>query len=135
MARKTDIDWTAAGNRVAEHIPGRDGRNGAVTIETVERIERGFAVLGNGRRYHRRTLLPASTNQGMTAKAMVLRPLTDPDVQRDLAFHEFSAVQQVVGHLGLQSFADPAAALSALEEIERAVIAARDAIARIAEGV
>lgn len=125
----TETDWTAPGSKVAEHIISRSGRNGAVTVQVVDRIDRGYVVLDNGRRYHRQTLLPAKNNMGMSASYMVLRPLDDPDVRRDLAAHAYESLTLRAGQLKLNGFADPDAVLFALAEVEATIAEIRATIA------
>lgn len=138
MTRQTtDTDWITEGAKVAEHHAGRAGGNGAVYIDTIAGFARGYIVLANGRRYDRKTLLPHKANQGMSCSYFVLRPLTDPAVRLDLAAAEFKAVAELPRRLGFHGFDSVESVMLALDEIERAVRAARSAIvgaSRAAEG-
>jgi hypothetical protein len=124
-----NTDWIREGATVAEVIPSNNRGASGVSLATIERIAGTHIHLDNGNRYNRKTLAPVKGNTGTGgASRAVLRPADDPDVLRSHALKLLDQASMAASRAHRNGAANVADVLAALDDIERAVAAARQAI-------
>ena len=129
MTRQTDTDWIAEGAQVAEVVRSHNLGVSGVYPTTIDRIANTWIYLANGNRYNRKTLAPAKGNTGTgNAPSVELLPIDHPEVRRSLALEQLDKVAMVASRAYRSGASSADDVLSALDEIERAVRAARQAI-------
>jgi hypothetical protein len=117
----TDTDWIHEGANVAEY--NSRGYNITFALATIERLTTTQIVLDNGNRYRRDTLTVVGDRY-----SNVLLPVNDQRVIDARARAELSEVETVVHRMTRGFTGGAEAVLAALDEIERAVAAARNTI-------
>jgi hypothetical protein len=124
-----NTDWVREGAAVAEVIASNNRGASGVYLATIKRLTATQIHLDNGNRYNRQTLAPIKGNTGTGAAPRVsLRSGDDPDVLRSRALKLLDQVSMTASRAHRNGALNVADVLTALDEIERAVAAARQAI-------
>lgn len=120
MASQTDTSWIVEGATVAEYdLRYRENR---ASFTTIERLTATQIVCANGNRYRRDTLTQVGGGRGE------LRRTDDPGVRNSVAGKTLSHLRFEVDNLCKDHRGGADAVLATLEQIEKAVREARDAI-------
>ncbi len=126
----TDADWIRKGAAVAELVRSQNRGASGVYPATITDITPTTIKLDNGNRYSRKTLNPSGKgNTGAGGyPGTLLAPIADPEVQRSIALKHLDEVAMTASRRHRDGASNVGDVLAALDEIEQAVRATRQAI-------
>lgn len=125
MTSPTGTDWIREGARAVVVTEGAHGTK--VQPDTVTGVTERYVVTEKSGKFRRRDMRPAGQPEYSTTVVRVLRP-DDPYIATARARIRVRNLGRLVAKTTSQFAGDVAAALVALDEIEQAVRAARQAI-------